>query len=38
MLQMVIIRAQRPCLLHLGPIFSLTMENFYNVSQISLFN
>jgi hypothetical protein len=38
MLQMIIIRAQRPCIIYLGPIFPLTMENFYNVSQISLFN
>ena len=33
---MVIMRAQRPCLIHVGPLFPLTMEHFQNVSQISL--
>jgi hypothetical protein len=38
MLQMIIMRAQRPCLIHVGTFFPLTMEHFQNVSQISLCN
>ena len=38
MLQMIIMRAQRPCLIYLGPLFPLTMEHFQDVSQISLYN
>jgi len=34
MLQMVIMRAQRPCLLHVGPFLPITMEHFQNVSHI----
>jgi len=35
MLQMVIMRAQRPCLLHVGPLIPITMEHFQNVSHMS---
>jgi len=35
MLQMVIMRAQCPCLIYLGPLYPLTMEHFQNVSEIS---
>jgi len=38
MLQMAIMRAQRPCLLQAGPIFSGTMEHFQDVSNMSLCN
>ena len=38
MLQMVIMRAQCPCLLQTGPIFSATMEHFKDVSHMSLCN
>jgi hypothetical protein len=38
MLQMVIMRAQSPCLIHVGPIFPVTMEHFQNVSHMSLCN
>ena len=37
-LQMIIMRAQSPCLIHVGPFFPLTLEHFQNVSQISLHN
>jgi hypothetical protein len=36
MLQMVIMRAQRPCLVHTGPYLSATLEHFHNVSHMSL--
>jgi len=36
MLQMVIMRAQRPCLIYMGPLFPVTMEHFQNVSHMSL--
>jgi hypothetical protein len=38
MLQMVIMRDQSPCVIHVGPIFPLTMEHVQKVSQISLYN
>jgi hypothetical protein len=38
MIQMVIMRAQRPCLIHMGPTFPLSMEQFQTVSQISFYN
>ena len=38
MLQMVIMQAQRPCLIHVGPFIPLTMEHFQNVSHMSLCN
>ena len=38
MLQVVIMRAQRPCLIHAGPLFPATMEHFQNVSHMSLCN
>ena len=37
-LQMIIMRAQRPCLIHAGPFFVGTMEHFRNVSHMSLCN
>ena len=37
MLQMVIMRAQRPCSIYIGSVFPLTMEHFQNVSLISLY-
>jgi hypothetical protein len=38
LLLMVIMRAQRPSLIQLGPTFPLTMEHFQTVSQIYLYN
>jgi len=38
MLHMVIMRTQRPCLIHVGPFIPLTMEHFQNVSHMSLCN
>ena len=37
MLQMVIMRDERPSLIYVGPFFPLTLEHFENVSQISLY-
>jgi len=33
-LQMVMMRGQRPCLIHVGPSFPLTVEHFQIVSNI----
>ena len=38
MLQMIIMRAQRPCLIHAGPFVSASMEHFQNVSHMPLCN
>ena len=38
MLLVVIMRAQRPCLIHAGPFLSATMEHFQNVSHTFLYN
>jgi hypothetical protein len=37
MLQMIIMRAQRPCIMYLGLLYPLTMEHFQNVSEIFIY-